>query len=87
MCTPYVGRGPLNTTQIIFSVKILEALDNQIRSLSLCVYLGSFFTSNLIYADNNAETETIDLSGAHGSVQAALASAKKLSGGPSAAPG
>ena len=56
MCTPYVGRGPLNTTQIIFSVKILEALDNQIRSLSLCVYLGSFFTSNLIYADNNAET-------------------------------
>ena len=39
-----------------FTVNILEAFDNKPVSLSLHVYSGSLFTSNPIYADDNAET-------------------------------
>lgn len=42
--------------KIIFRVNILEALDNKITIPLIARYLGSLFTSNPKYADDNAET-------------------------------
>ena len=42
--------------KIIFTVNILEALDHKITISLIERYLGSLFTSNPKYADDNAET-------------------------------
>jgi hypothetical protein len=57
MCTPYMGRGQLNSTQKYFSVKDFRSPLITKSDLSRCAfYLDSIFTSSPIYADNNVET-------------------------------
>src|SRR5271155_353282 len=80
-----MGQGPLNTTQKYISRLRFQ---NPLIIKSDCTFIWSLFLRLTPYnADNNAETGGDKTCRVPGSAQASLASAKKLSGGPSAAPG